>query len=44
MQEERLEILEGSWEEVDLGPHNALLSALDRHLEGLGMEGETVAE
>jgi hypothetical protein len=39
IQEERLKILEGSWDEVDLGPHNALISALDRHLEGLGMEG-----
>ena len=40
LQEDRLRIVEGSWDEVDLGPHDALISALDKHLEGLGMEGE----
>lgn len=40
LQEERLRIVEGSWEKADLGPHDALISALDRHLDGLGMESE----
>ena len=40
LQEDRLRIVEGSWDEVDLGPHDALISALDKHLEGLGMDGE----